>query len=88
MLLPSFLGLALFKLQTASLALLSYPFHTHDELLPSTSETTRFDDLRREYAIACPEHHYRTHIFSRDPLIIYIENYLLPDETRYLLDLA
>lgn len=47
-----------------------------------------FDALRRQYAVACPEHKYQTHIFSTDPLIIYIENFMSYEETRYILNLA
>ncbi|KFX92713.1 hypothetical protein V490_05223 [Pseudogymnoascus sp. VKM F-3557] len=44
--------------------------------------------MRRQYAAQCPDHSFKTHIFSTDPLIIYIEDYLSQDEARYLLKLA
>jgi prolyl 4-hydroxylase len=47
-----------------------------------------FSAMRAEYASACPQHPYKTRIFSQDPLIIYIEDYLSQAETNYLLDLA
>lgn len=49
---------------------------------------TDLDLLRAEYAQACPQQQLRTAIFSTDPLIIYIENYLAPAEVNYLLQLA
>ena len=93
MLLPSLLGLALLKLQTSPVNLLPYLFHIHGEpgsgaLLSTASEITRFEEMRREYAKTCPEYQFRAHIFSTDPIIIYLEDYLHADETRYLLDLA
>jgi len=44
--------------------------------------------LAAQYASACPDHRPRTHIFSTDPLIIYVEDYLTKPEIAYLLDLA
>ncbi|GME33982.1 hypothetical protein F5Y19DRAFT_445822 [Neofusicoccum parvum] len=41
-----------------------------------------------EYAATCPDHQWETHIFSTDPLIVYIENYLAFEETQYLLNLV
>jgi prolyl 4-hydroxylase len=46
------------------------------------------EQLATRYAEACPEHKFRTHIFSTDPLIIYVEDYLSRDEISYLLRLA
>lgn len=44
--------------------------------------------LRAQYAQGCPDHTFRTSMFSSDPIITYIENYLSPDEIAYLLELA
>lgn len=41
--------------------------------------------LRDEYAKGCPAHRYTTRIFSMDPLIIYLENFIAPAETEYLI---
>lgn len=46
------------------------------------------DQLRAQYAMSCPPHQYRTNIFSTDPLIIYVEDYLSSVEVDYLLNLA
>jgi prolyl 4-hydroxylase len=32
----------------------------------------------------CPEHLYKTHIFSTDPLVIYIPNFITPEESEHL----
>ena len=49
----------------------------------STPES-RYLALRDEYAKGCPAHHYTTRIFSMDPLIIYLENFISPAESEYL----
>lgn len=36
---------------------------------------------------SCPSHNYNTFIVSRQPLIIYIENFLSPEESKHLLEL-
>jgi prolyl 4-hydroxylase len=38
-------------------------------------------------ALACPADQYRTHILSREPLVIYIENFISTEEIASLLDL-
>lgn len=52
------------------------------------SNTSAFQTMASTYATACPQHNFKTHIFSTDPLIIYLENYLSHSETAYLLHLA
>ncbi|EOD47680.1 putative 2og-fe oxygenase family protein [Neofusicoccum parvum UCRNP2] len=52
------------------------------------SNATRFETMAAQYAAGCPAHTFKTHIFSTDPLIIYVEDYLSKPETEYLLDLA
>ncbi|TKA80630.1 hypothetical protein B0A55_01868 [Friedmanniomyces simplex] len=38
--------------------------------------------------LQCPEHNYQVHIFSTTPLIIYIDNFLSPEEATHLIDLS
>ncbi|KAK3197460.1 hypothetical protein GRF29_216g225057 [Pseudopithomyces chartarum] len=52
------------------------------------SNTSAFQTMASTYATACPQHNFKTHIFSTDPLIIYLENYLSHSEAAYLLHLA
>lgn len=35
--------------------------------------------------LSCPTHKYNTHILSQEPLVIYIEDFLSPDESTHLL---
>ncbi|KAJ5434834.1 Prolyl 4-hydroxylase alpha subunit [Penicillium cf. griseofulvum] len=56
--------------------------------MPKSTEATIFGQMRQEYEAQCPVQKYQTLIFSTDPLIIYIEDYLSYEETRYLLHLA
>jgi hypothetical protein len=51
-------------------------------------DVLNFEAMRQQYAAQCPEKAFKPHIFSTDPLIIYIEDYLSQDETKYLLNLA
>ena len=44
--------------------------------------------MRSQYQKSCPEQLYRPYIFSTDPLIVYLEEFLSYEETRYILDLA
>jgi prolyl 4-hydroxylase len=39
-----------------------------------------------ETAIQCPQDSYAVHVFSREPLVLYIEGFLLPGERAHLLD--
>jgi hypothetical protein len=32
----------------------------------------------------CPEHHYNIHLFSKDPLVIYIPNFITKKEASHL----
>lgn len=87
------LAFAFFKFQAApSLGgLVSQQFDEKPRSSPSSvasSGVDTFETMRRQYKIACPEQKYQTRIFSKDPLIIYVENYLSYEETRYLLNLA
>ncbi|KAK2625983.1 hypothetical protein QTJ16_004245 [Diplocarpon rosae] len=38
--------------------------------------------------LLCPAHSYKTHILSLEPLIIYIENFLSPGESRHLIKIS
>jgi hypothetical protein len=40
------------------------------------------------YEIECPQHRYNIQIISRRPLIIYIEQFLTPDEIQHFIELA
>jgi len=34
--------------------------------------------------LSCPEHTYNVHLFSRDPLAIYISNFITEEEAQHL----
>jgi hypothetical protein len=36
---------------------------------------------------ACRNHHYKTHLFSQDPLVIYIDSFITTDEASQLVSL-
>lgn len=38
-------------------------------------------------SIACPPDAYAVHIYSREPLVVYIENFLTADERSHLLEI-
>lgn len=59
-----------------------------DASVSATVPTSSMDALRTQYSASCPDHQFRTSIFSSDPLIMYIENYLSPQEIEYLLEVA
>jgi len=60
---------------------------SHDTASMQDSNSA-FEAMREEYTRGCPSHQYKTRIFSEDPLIVYIEDYLSHEETRYILNLA
>jgi len=33
---------------------------------------------------ACPDHPYTVHLFSKNPLVIYISNFITPEEAAHL----
>ena len=35
--------------------------------------------------LTCPEHPYTVHIFSREPLVVYIENFVTEEEAAHLI---
>jgi hypothetical protein len=57
---------------------------------PSTSpnDTNQFEVMKEKYAVECPKQNFSPHIFSIDPIVIYLEKYLSYAETRYLKELA
>ncbi|KAF2737854.1 hypothetical protein EJ04DRAFT_87502 [Polyplosphaeria fusca] len=38
--------------------------------------------------LTCPDHAYKTHIFSRDPLVIYIQNFLSASEAAHVVSIS
>lgn len=45
------------------------------------------ENTGNETGTQCPQDAYSVHIFSREPLVIYIEGFLLPEERVHLLDI-
>jgi len=43
--------------------------------------------LQKE-APTCPETPYNVHLVSQDPLVVYLENFLLPNEAQHLQDVS
>jgi prolyl 4-hydroxylase len=39
-----------------------------------------------ERHLICPPHYYSTHILSREPLVLYLENWLSEDEILHLIE--
>ncbi|MCJ1377762.1 Prolyl 4-hydroxylase, alpha polypeptide [Xylographa soralifera] len=60
----------------------------YHDLSTNVTSVSAFDLLYEQYAMACPEHSYKTRIFSMDPLIIYLENYISAPEREYIVNLA
>jgi hypothetical protein len=63
-------------------------------LYGSTEDALKFRGTRynasliaSDEPLSCPPHKYNTFVVSRKPLIIYIENFLSPEESKHLLDL-
>jgi hypothetical protein len=54
----------------------------------NVTSITTFDKLREQYVEGCPEHSYKTRIFSMDTLIVYLEDYITAPESKYILNLA
>ena len=46
--------------------------------------TTALEQIRQQYAEACPDHTYKTRIYSIDPLVIYLDNYITAQERYYI----
>lgn len=56
---------------------------------PSNSHGTSYNEslVASDEPLSCPTHNYNTFVVSRQPLIIYIENFLSPEESKHLLDI-
>ncbi len=37
--------------------------------------------------LRCPEHAYKARIYSRDPLVVYLEGFLSEEERRHIVDI-
>jgi hypothetical protein len=91
LLLPSiFSNSMLYGKQILSLVLTQFPPSSGNLLINSLkpNDNDWFGSMTKEYQLACPEQNFRPYIFTFDPLIIYLENYLSYRETRYLIQLA
>ncbi|MCJ1434328.1 Prolyl 4-hydroxylase, alpha polypeptide [Xylographa pallens] len=60
----------------------------YHNLSTNVTSVSAFDRLHDQYARACPEHSYKTRIFSMDPLVIYLENYITAPEREYIMNMA
>jgi prolyl 4-hydroxylase len=70
-------------LSTALIPLVfSWSFSTDETSQPGSEEVT-ISSIKD----ACREHSYKTHIISEDPLVIYIESFVTPEEASQLTDL-
>jgi prolyl 4-hydroxylase len=56
---------------------------TSDETSQLASEEVTISSIKD----ACREHSYKTHLISEDPLVIYIESFVTPEEASQLTDL-
>ena len=63
----------------------STPIHFSPENLEWAIDTLALPSEHQH--TACSEHDYKTHVFSRDPLVIYLENFLSREEVADLLKL-
>jgi prolyl 4-hydroxylase len=56
-----------------------------DQLLPGLNTTDdSFISPEGNIPVHCPGDDYRIHLFSRTPLIIYVENFVSPEEADHL----
>ena len=57
--------------------------------IPKLSNATlTLDNIAERYAQGCPQNGFKTHLYSADPVMIYIENYVSKLEAAYLLEVA
>ena len=67
---------------------------TYQDNIVSSSEFTgmdapgHFDNPSSQSGLECLDQPYQLHIFSREPLMIYIENFLSVQEAIHLIDQA
>lgn len=52
------------------------------------SNNSTFTQMVEQYAAGCPAQFTKPRVFSEDPLMVYIEDYLSPAEAKYLLHVA
>ena len=64
------------------------PYLDPDFLSPDDPSSPSYSPPTEADPLTCPQDTYKTHILSRTPLIIYIENFLSPTETTSLLSLT
>lgn len=57
---------------------LSYSFARSSEQIALGDEGRQLSDY------ACPDHHYMVHLFSSDPLVIYIPEFITREEASHL----
>ncbi|KAE9382047.1 hypothetical protein N431DRAFT_506800 [Stipitochalara longipes BDJ] len=57
-------------------------------LSSSSSQAPSGDVTISSIKDACREHSYKTHLISEDPLVIYIESFVTPEEASQLTDLS
>ncbi|ROW14461.1 hypothetical protein VPNG_03889 [Cytospora leucostoma] len=55
---------------------------------PQVNEALLALELANGTALNCPEDSYSVHIFSKEPLVVYIENFLSADERSHLLEIS
>lgn len=55
---------------------------------PQVNETLlAIEDVTNQTPLQCPGDSYSVHIFSKEPLVVYIENFLSVAERSHLLDI-
>lgn len=60
----------------------------HRTPLPRVNESLlALEDDADGTALQCPEDSYSVHIVSKEPLVVYIENFLSVDERSHLLEI-
>jgi hypothetical protein len=60
---------------------------SHDDDLKYNATTYNASLIASDEPLSCPLHSYNTFILSRQPLIIYIENFLSSEESKHLHDI-
>jgi prolyl 4-hydroxylase len=60
---------------------------SHDDIAKFRGTAYNASLIASDEPLDCPAHSYNTFIVSRQPLIIYIENFLSPEESKHLLDI-
>ena len=60
---------------------------SRDDISKFRGTTYNASLIASDEPLSCSSHSYNTFVVSRQPLIIYIENFLSPEESKHLLDL-